>query len=173
LFEGSLDELLDCYKDFLCPTDELNRANSFFVFPYLVEEDYSVNLLNLESFIKLFGDETRELNRLRFREKLQSTIGDQGHRCLISEDAVGLIYHGIDPLMWWKKYHYSTKLGIKEDGYHNSLKEVASSYFKSMMWYHNYLNRGVVCWDWSYSEQYAPCLSELTSLSEFQGEGPW
>ena len=172
LLEGSLDELLDCYKEFLRPTlcsqsysgTEYGQS----AVPYLTNPDRSINLINFEAFVHLIGAENRELDRLRFREKLQTSGKAPRELTLILQDAVSLIYYHDSPYEWWKNWYYTMKLKI-EQGHKEARKEAASYYSSTLIWYFEYLTKQTVAWDCAYHELYAPTLSDLASISEHEG----
>ena len=175
LLEGSLDELLSSYKEFLAPSleafkqDQTSAGYGTTVSPYLINSDRSVNLMNLEAFIQLVGTETKELNRLQFREKLQSSNNASKKPCLICQEAVGMIYYEDSPYKWWKDWYYTMKFKMVQ-GDRQARKEQAGYYLNGLVWYFAYLTRGICCWDYAYHEAFAPTLSDLTSISEMEGE---
>lgn len=71
--EGSLDELVECYKSFLQSSKSdasSNKASSSSIC-YLINEDKSVNSNNLEAFLRLVASDARELKRLQNRVKVK------------------------------------------------------------------------------------------------------
>jgi len=71
--EGSLDELVECYKSFLqsSKSRDCSKTTSNSAIRYLIDEDKSINADNLEAFFQLVASDTKELKRLQNRVKVK------------------------------------------------------------------------------------------------------
>lgn len=166
LLEGSLDELLNSYKEFLI--SNFGIESSIAPKRYLTNQDRSLDVMNLDLFFREFSNENNELRRLRFRDKIQSVTQTPKKFCLICQEAVGLIYYEKDPYPWWKNWYYATK--FKCNGDVMARKEIAQRYFSGLVWYFGYMTNGISSWDFEYPEIYAPPLSDLVSLDDFESK---
>ena len=110
----------------------------------------------------------QELDRLRFREKLQVSGKAPRNLTLILPGAAVLIYYHDGPYEWWKNWYYTMKLKIEEQ-HKEAIKEAASYFSSALIWYYEYLTKQTVDWDCAYHELYAPTLSDVASISEHEG----
>lgn len=63
--------------------------------------------------------------------------------------------------------HYSEKLGIhKNDG--DARRKVAASFIEGLHWVLEYYYRGVASWTWFYPHHYAPMISDMVAIHDFE-----
>ena len=63
--------------------------------------------------------------------------------------------------------YYSEKLGLhKNDA--AARREVAGSFIEGLHWVLEYYYRGVASWTWFYPHHYAPMISDMVAIQEFE-----
>lgn len=66
-----------------------------------------------------------------------------------------------------KDWYYHEKM-LYEQGSELARREVALSYVHGLVWLAAYYMKGIYCWNYCYSENYGPCLSDIEDLSQIE-----
>eukprot|EP00210_Caulerpa_lentillifera_P009209 g8780.t1 len=164
LMEGSLDTLIECYKDFLQsspsqsnPSSDNTSSSSV---QYLINEDRSINASNLEAFLRIAASDSKEIKRLQNRVNLKKENISSAAQCLIDDEAAAIIERSEEPYIQWKNWYYVTKWKFDQEDLLGR-KVAATCYMQGLIWSFHHLMKGIICWNFCYPHDYAPCLSDL------------
>ncbi|GMH42531.1 hypothetical protein BSKO_10450 [Bryopsis sp. KO-2023] len=153
--EGGVECLLDAYKQVVLE------------YGYLLEPlgNRELNHSAVVVLFQILGSHQAELGRLMNRLRLKELQTD-GH-VLIHEESVAILRESganHDPLELWKDRYYQVKMGY-DFGCKDARNEVMHSYIEGLIWQAAYYVKGVYCWNYRYSENYGPCMSDMVDLS--------